>query len=67
MVKRKNDGSLAVLAYVRGWRQANDGRWFKRGVVGMFNSASDAFEAEERSQRVCMTQGEPVDHGFGSI
>jgi hypothetical protein len=48
MRKRKSEGALAVLAYVRGWRQNNDGRWFKPGVAGTFNSASEAFEAEER-------------------
>ena len=50
MTKRKTEGALATLAYVRGWRQNNDGRWFKPGVAGTFNSASDAFEAEQRSE-----------------
>ncbi len=47
-MKRNTEGALATLAYVRGWRQNNDGRWFKPGVAGTFNSASDAFKAEER-------------------
>lgn len=47
-MKRKSEGALATVAYVRGWRQTNDGRWFKPGVTGSFNSASEAFEAEER-------------------
>ena len=51
MTKRKSEGALATLAYVRGWRQNDDGRWFKRGVAGTFTSASDAFKAEEQSQR----------------
>ncbi len=46
-MKRKNEGALATLAYVRGWRQNDDGRWFKPGVTGTFNSASDAFKAEK--------------------
>jgi hypothetical protein len=50
MTKRKNEGALATMAYVRGWRQNNDGRWFKTGVAGTFNSASDAFKAEEKTQ-----------------
>ena len=50
MTKRKTEGALATLAYVRGWRQNNDGRRFKPGVAGTFNSASDAFEAEQRSE-----------------
>lgn len=44
---RKHEGALATIAYVRGWRQNNDGRWFKPGVAGTFNSASAAFAAEE--------------------
>lgn len=47
-MKRKSEGALATVAYVRGWRQTDDGRWFKPGVAGSFNSASEAFDAEER-------------------
>lgn len=46
--RETQEGALAVLAYVRGWRQNNAGKWWKRGVVGLFDSASEAFEAEER-------------------
>ena len=48
MTKRKSEGALATLAYVRGWRQTDDGRWFKPDVAGSYQSASEAFEAEER-------------------
>lgn len=48
--KRKDEGALATLAYVRGWRQTNEGRWFKPGVTGTFGSADEAFNAEERQQ-----------------
>ena len=47
-MKRKSEGALAIVAYVRGWRQTDDGRWFKPGVAGSFNSASEAFHAEEQ-------------------
>lgn len=46
--ERKQEGALAVLAVVRGWRQTDDGRWFKRGVAGSYDRPSEAFRAEER-------------------
>ena len=48
MTKRKSEGALEVIAYVRGWRQRNDGRWFKPGVAGTFNRVSEGLEAEEK-------------------
>ena len=51
MAKRKKEGALVVLAYVHGWRQSNDGRWFKPGIAGTFNSASDAFKAQDENEK----------------
>ena len=51
---RNTEGDLAAMAYVRGWRQNNDGRWFKPGVAGTFNSASDAFKTDARKDRGAM-------------
>lgn len=47
MTKRKNEGALGTLAYVQGWRQNSDGRWFKPGVAGTYDRPSEAFKAEE--------------------
>ena len=59
--KHKDEGALATMAYVRGWRQNNDGRWFKRGVAGTFNSASDAFKGEDLDGDC--KDGEPASKG----
>lgn len=50
MAKRKSEGALATIAYVRGWRQTDDGRWFKRGVAGTFESVSEAFDSADTSE-----------------
>ena len=50
-MQRNTEGDLATMAYVRGWRQNNDGRWFKPGVAGTFNSAADAFKADSQLRR----------------
>ena len=49
-MKHKSEGALATMAYVRGWRQNDTGRWFKPGVAGMFDSAFDAFRAEKPNE-----------------
>ena len=51
MKRKSKGGAIETLAYVRGWRQNDDGRWFKPGVAGTFESAADAFKAEEKSKR----------------